>query len=60
MLFWESLIFTFVKLPSYKDGGDNKQKSYICAKSLEIKKLIFFCLFMDIPREFYYFLEGGT
>ena len=52
MLFWESLIFTFVKLPSYKDGGDNKQKSYICAKSLEIKKLIFFCLFMDIPREF--------
>lgn len=40
-LFWKSLIFTFIKLSNYKDRSGNKQKSYICAKSLEIKKNLF-------------------
>lgn len=35
--FLRNLIFTSGKLSNYRDGGGNKQKSYICEKSPEIK-----------------------
>lgn len=37
MLFLESLIFTFVKLFNYKDGGGNKKETYVW-NLLKLKK----------------------
>lgn len=38
MLFLESLIFTFIKLFNYKDGGGNKKETYVW-NLLKLKKM---------------------
>ena len=38
MLFRKILIFTFIELLNYKDGGGYKKKNSLCTKTLEIKK----------------------
>lgn len=39
MLFWESLIFTYIKLFNYKDGGGNKKETYV-RNPLKLKKFL--------------------